>query len=405
MEYLGVEQMDRYRPGGYHPVVIGDVFHDKYRVINKLGNGVYGTVWLVENTVTGQFASLKIIVAEASTSASELDVVRRLKENQKPRSSNTGSEYVMEIFDEFLLEGPNGVHQCIVSELLGPSVEQPDLEDIFPEDCFPIGMAKKMCAQIVQGLSHLHRCKVVHGDLHPSNVLLRIPGIENWTRRDIETYFGHPQKLPIRDNDGNVITSTTPNVPPYVVGATNSSELLKLCLSSIDNIHIKICDFGESYLSDGPAKTTVPNMPQVFAAPEAIFFQEPVTPAIDVWALAVLMHMLLSGRGLLFASYHGLTKEVVREMWEERKEYFDDDAHFIGDTKLRPPVMGQFVKIYSDRMSPEEVAAFEELARKMVRYEPEDRLSVDEVARLIPADWINCGATSATAIGEGVVSR
>ena len=55
---------------------------------------------------------------------------------------------------------------------------------------------------------------------------------------------------------------------------------------------------------------------------------------------------------------------------EERAEYFDDEGHFIRNTKLLPPVMGQFVKIYSDRMSPGEVAiaAFEELARKMVCY-------------------------------------
>jgi len=167
--------MDRYRPGGYHPVAIGDVFQDKYRVLNKLGNGVYATVWLVENTITGRFASLKIIVADTSAS-SELDVVRRIKENQATAAS-PGSEYVMEIFDEFLLEGPNGVHQCIVSELLGPSIQQPDLEEIFPEDCFPIDMAKKMCAQIVQGLAHLHRCKVVHGGM-PS--------------REFTLYYPHP---------------------------------------------------------------------------------------------------------------------------------------------------------------------------------------------------------------------
>ena len=239
---------------------------------------------------------------------------------------------------------------------------------------------------------------------------MRIPGIENWTRKDIETYFGQPQKLPIRDGDWNITTPTTPNVPEYVVRGADSFELLKLCLSSTDTIHIKICDFGESYLSDGAPKTTAPNMPRVFAPPEAIFFQEPVTPAIDVWALAVLIHMLLSGGGLLFASYHGITKEIVREMvltlgklpdrfwtkWEERAEYFDEEAHFIGNTRLLPPVTGQFIKIYSDRMSPEDVAAFEELARKMVRYEPEDRPSVDEVARLIPADWINGGGEGAS---------
>lgn len=41
------EALSRYCPGGYHPVRIGDVFDGgKYRVVRKLGYGVYSTVWL-----------------------------------------------------------------------------------------------------------------------------------------------------------------------------------------------------------------------------------------------------------------------------------------------------------------------------------------------------------------------
>lgn len=32
--------------GGYHPVVIGDVFDNRYRVVRKLGWGHFSTVWL-----------------------------------------------------------------------------------------------------------------------------------------------------------------------------------------------------------------------------------------------------------------------------------------------------------------------------------------------------------------------
>lgn len=38
-----------YRPKGFHPVYIGDVFHDRYQVLNKIGCGAYSTVWLVED--------------------------------------------------------------------------------------------------------------------------------------------------------------------------------------------------------------------------------------------------------------------------------------------------------------------------------------------------------------------
>ena len=56
-----VEDISRYRPGGYHPVQIGDMFssfatpHDdprllpRYRILHKLGWGSYATVWLARD--------------------------------------------------------------------------------------------------------------------------------------------------------------------------------------------------------------------------------------------------------------------------------------------------------------------------------------------------------------------
>jgi serine/threonine-protein kinase SRPK3 len=43
------EGRDAYRPGGFHPVYIGDVYAGKYQVLNKIGFGVYSTVWLVKD--------------------------------------------------------------------------------------------------------------------------------------------------------------------------------------------------------------------------------------------------------------------------------------------------------------------------------------------------------------------
>ena len=44
------EWSDRYQPGGYHPVHLGDLFKDgRYKIIHKLGNGSYATVWLARD--------------------------------------------------------------------------------------------------------------------------------------------------------------------------------------------------------------------------------------------------------------------------------------------------------------------------------------------------------------------
>jgi serine/threonine-protein kinase SRPK3 len=43
------EGRDAYRPGGFHPVYVGDVYNERYKVLNKLGYGAYSTVWLVQD--------------------------------------------------------------------------------------------------------------------------------------------------------------------------------------------------------------------------------------------------------------------------------------------------------------------------------------------------------------------
>jgi serine/threonine-protein kinase SRPK3 len=43
------EPPERYCPGGYHPVHLGEIFNDEYQIISKLGYGVYSTVWLAKD--------------------------------------------------------------------------------------------------------------------------------------------------------------------------------------------------------------------------------------------------------------------------------------------------------------------------------------------------------------------
>lgn len=44
------EPQDRYVSGGYHQVLPGEVYNQRYQVIRKLGWGIYSTVWLVQDS-------------------------------------------------------------------------------------------------------------------------------------------------------------------------------------------------------------------------------------------------------------------------------------------------------------------------------------------------------------------
>lgn len=43
------EGEEAYKPGGFHPVYIGDVYHSRYEVLSKIGYGGYSTVWMVRD--------------------------------------------------------------------------------------------------------------------------------------------------------------------------------------------------------------------------------------------------------------------------------------------------------------------------------------------------------------------
>lgn len=44
------EDLEDYRPGGYHPINIGDEFNSgRYLIVRKLGWGHFSTVWLARD--------------------------------------------------------------------------------------------------------------------------------------------------------------------------------------------------------------------------------------------------------------------------------------------------------------------------------------------------------------------
>lgn len=67
-----VEDLEAYRPGGYHPVLLSDIYgQNRYHIIHKLGYGSYSTVWLATDQTTNWYVSIKILTANASKSSRE----------------------------------------------------------------------------------------------------------------------------------------------------------------------------------------------------------------------------------------------------------------------------------------------------------------------------------------------
>ncbi len=78
---------------------------------------------------------------------------------------------VVRFLDSFYHQGPNGLHMCMVFELLGSNLLS--VVKHYDYQCIPIPVVKAMVKQICIALDFLHRqCSIIHTDLKPENILL-----------------------------------------------------------------------------------------------------------------------------------------------------------------------------------------------------------------------------------------
>ncbi|KAH6919188.1 kinase-like domain-containing protein [Coprinopsis sp. MPI-PUGE-AT-0042] len=177
----GVENIERYAPGGYHPVNLGDVLHERYRIVNKLGHGAYSTVWLALDTQQEQYVALKVCVANSLPN--ETRVLKDLSASSqvfKPKFPCLHS--FPKILDEFIVDGP---------------------------------------------VARLHSRGYVHGGfvgyIHLYNVLAALPAsFDNLSIEEFHKQYGEPDVLEISRLDGK-------DFPP-----THTSSLTSRCSFSAD---------------------------------------------------------------------------------------------------------------------------------------------------------------------------
>ena len=99
-----IEDLDRYQPGGYHPVQMGDELDGRYRLVDKLGYGGYSTIWLARDLRMARYVAVKIITADTSDSTHEASLIDALGNS----TCRPGGEILRPLIDEFWVSGPNG---------------------------------------------------------------------------------------------------------------------------------------------------------------------------------------------------------------------------------------------------------------------------------------------------------
>lgn len=329
-----VERFENYRPGGYHPIQIGDHFHHRYRVVHKLGHGSYSTTWLACDEQLNKYVALKVCIANSNPK--KVDIISTLTRPHYSPVHHPRKTMVPSILDRFTIHGPNGDHTCYVTATARVSLS--GTKDGSWIRLFQLDVARSLAAQLVLAVDYVHAKGIVHGDIHLGNILLKVPSNFDLLSLDkLYEKYGAPELEPVHldgNPDGNPLP---PGVPPYAITPIwlgEASEKITLA-----EARILLTDFGEAF---SPSKEVryESRAPLVLRPPEARFeLNKPLSFSSDIWTVACTIWSIIAQRPLFegfLATEDDMTCEHVDTLgvlppewwkrWEARQNKFTEDG-------------------------------------------------------------------------------
>ncbi|MBW7930609.1 MAG: HEAT repeat domain-containing protein [Gammaproteobacteria bacterium] len=170
VEPAEVERIVREAEGGQtldiNQLQQGDMIENRYRYIQKIGKGAFGTVVLVEDTVVDERLILKFLNPNVSQDEEMMKrFVHELRYSRKITHNN-----VIRIYDFVHLSGNYAISmEYFPSHTLGAEISK--------TKPLPFDKARGWSIDIATGMSVAHDVGIVHRDLKPANILINDEGL------------------------------------------------------------------------------------------------------------------------------------------------------------------------------------------------------------------------------------
>ncbi|CAG8901418.1 unnamed protein product [Penicillium egyptiacum] len=390
------ESLSRYKPGGYHPVTLGDTFkHGRYEIHHKLGYGGFSTVWLAKDRERDQWVSLKIMTANASESGE----LRNLRLLQNHAGGSLSSKYIVQLLDDFTHDGPNGVHQCLVFELLGPTVDMvlrdyhEGHDKLEPEDIL------RMSTQLLKAVRFIHSAGMCHGgkrvlsygglvvwrsctnlvsDISGRNMAFTCNTLLNSLDKEFFDVLGFPKIELLARIDGAPLDN---GLPTQLVEA---AEWVDWTDEDVEDI--RLLDFGESFLKgEQPEKLAQPDNLRV---PETLF-TDCFDYRLDLWRAGCMIYAFVftiypfwfDEEEYLVFQMIGFVERLPVEwesQWKEMKTRSGRDLEIKEDHE-----MSKFERKFAKNVHDPELQPLLPVAQRLIRFLPASRISAAEALEML----------------------
>ncbi|KAG6118918.1 hypothetical protein E4U13_008142 [Claviceps humidiphila] len=374
-----VENQTRYKRFGLHPITLGDVLpkpltcvsdvnkEPRYRIMLKLGFGAFATVWLARDFVEERYVAVKVgLGSDKPLLDREAEILSQIR---KTGPGKHGYESVIELLDVFIVEGPNGFHQCLVTEVVSPLSNQ----DTAQHCSFDV------VRQIVEGFAFLHGEGIVHGDPHVGNIGIALPQLEQFEEDDIAGYFSNPEIIPVVPRDPKFPMNS---IPPYLV----------------QSVTVEILGFGRAYRISQAVPNLLDAAPEKIRPPEVVLHElcdgrigSTWSEVADIWALGCTLYHIKSGDELISTmdslkdylfqaiQFGGPPPETWPKVWETQDRQHGNCCR---DTDTLAPALCDRVKVWEVREESlnssrtphdEEILAFLNFIKRMIITDPDER--------------------------------